>query len=703
MKHSVDKIPDAEPFHQDASCQQPLAPDGLISGNLVRQELERVLSSRTFQAAEGQKKFLRYAVEHTIAGCAHEVKEYTVGVQVFNRGQSFDQRLDPIVRVEARKLRSRLAKYYESEGEHDPVRIELPSRGYVPTFREANFAKASPQTTSQSTMHAGGGADREPAQSSSANVTLSVHPEPSLDTPGRAVPAISQANFVWRWRNVGLLGAVLMLTGVAIYGGRLVLSSRAASPVTPSIAVLPFQNLGDSKDQSFADGLTDELIDSLGTVQGLQVVARTSAFQFRSKTLDIREIGKALNVRTVLEGSVRIYGNRLRITTQLDDTSNGYRVWSNSYEHSFEDALFVQRDISQAIVAALREEFAKIGAPRDLKFSPGKAVLVKAEAYQDYLRGLYFWNKQTADSIKTAMGYFEQAISEDPGYALPYTGLARCYVNIPAFTQTRARDVLPKIRELALKALELDSSLAEPHIDLAFASFLEYNWAGAEAEFKKGLQLSPGDAVAHRWYAMYLANVGRLDDALAENEISQQLDPVSPYMLEGTARSLYRMRRYDEAIEQFKKALALDPQFGYAHLGLGTAYIQKHIYPEAIAELQLARQQMGNSPSPIAELARAYAASGNTSEARKILRELLDQSGQGSFPPKPIADVYLALGDKGPALEWLAKAISARDMNLGLKSDPIYDPVRSDPRFTQLLRDAKLATSLGLSSVSLTR
>jgi tetratricopeptide (TPR) repeat protein len=261
---------------------------------------------------------------------------------------------------------------------------------------------------------------------------------------------------------------------------------------------------------------------------------------------------------------------------------------------------------------------------------------------------------------------------------------------MPAFTRMRAREIIPRIRPLALKALELDRSLAEPHIDLAYVSFLNYDWAGAESEFKKGLELSPGNAVAHRWYAVYLFKVGRLQEALAESVTSQQLDPVSPYMLDGTARSLYMLRRYDEAIEQFKETLALDSQHGRAHLGLGLTYMQKHMYPDAIAEFQVAREQMRNSPAPAGDLAYAYAVSGNVSEAQRILNEFLGQAARGTFPPEPIADVYIGLGDKDRAFEWLNKAINAQDVNLYLKADPIYDPLRSDPRFAQLLDRARL-------------
>lgn len=647
----------------------------------IREHLARILASQTFHSAKAHKRFLQYVVEHALEGTSNEVKEYTLGVDVFQRGSTFDPRLDPIVRVEARKLRNRLAKYYESEGQQDQVRIELPTGSYVPTFRKEGDMPAISEAAKTSVGDPAPGA-------------LQTADEWDSRIPMKSTPAaLIWKTIGWKkvgWKKIGFMGALILLAAIGIVSGRAIRRDTAPADVSPSIAVLPFQNLGDANDESFSDGLAAELIDSLGRVRGLHVVARTSAFQFRSKTLDIRDIGKKLNVRSVLEGSVRKYGNRLRITAELDDTSNGYRVWSNSYERNFEDALFVQQDISQAIVAALQGQLAKVGEPKELSFSSAAARSVNVEAYEDYLRGVYFWNKQTTESIETAKKYFEQAIARDPSQASGYTGLARCYANLPSFSNMRARDVVPKIRELALQALMLDPNLPEAHIDLAYVSFLEYDWPRAELEFKKGLELSPGDAMAHRWYGFYLSNVGRTKEAFAESKIAQQLDPVSPYMLEGTARSLYLSRRYDEAVEEYHKALALDPQYGYAHLGLGTVYIQQGKYPEAVAELRLSQERVSNNHSPLSELARAYAAMDRTSDAKNILRGYLNRAATGSFPAKPIAKIYLALGDKDHAIEWLTKAVDARDVSLYLKSDAIWDGLRSDPRFDHLLEIARL-------------
>ena len=635
LKAAVDNLSRSASLLDGANHHRADSASDAIFRDSIREHLARILASQTFHSAKAHKRFLQYVVEHTLEGTAHEIKEYTLGVDVFQRGATFDPRLDPIVRVEARKLRNRLTKYYESEAEQDHIRIELPTGSYVPTFRKE-----------------GNGLELSDAAKTSASDPAPATPEgmDELDggLPMKSIPAGARWNKIIRnkiirkkigggeieWKKIGIVGALALLAAIGIMSLRAIRSDSAPADLSPSIAVLPFQNLGDAKDESFSDGLAAELIDSLGTVRGLHVVARTSAFQFRSKPLDIRDIGKKLNVRTVLEGSVRKYGNRLRITAELDDTSNGYRVWSNSYERNFEDALFVQQDISQAIVTALQGQLAKVGEPKELSFAPVAARSVNVEAYEDYLRGVYFWNKQTTESIETAKKYFEQSIARDPSQAAGYTGLARCYANLPSFSNMRARDVVPKIRELALKALMLDPNSPEAHVDLAYVSFLEYDWPRAELEFKRGLELGPGDAMTHRWYALYLSNVGRTQEALAESKIAQQLDPVSPYMLDQVARSLYLLRRYDEAVEQYKTALALDSHFAYAHLGLGTVYIQQGKYTEAVAELRLSQEPIGNNHSPLSEIARAYAAMDRTSDAKNILRGYLDQAAAGSFPAR---------------------------------------------------------------------
>ena len=621
----------------------------------VRDELEKILASRTFRTAEAQKKFLRYVVECTLEGRVDQIKEFAIGSDVFARGGSFDPRIDNIVRVEARKLRVRLARYYETEGAPSSVRIVLPPRGYVPAFQ----IDAAP--------------DGAPVAST----------EPPA--PITSVPASSAAWTQRRW--IAWAAGSLAFVALAVLIWAVSHRSQPATPEVPSIAVLPFQNLGATNDDSFSDGLADELIDSLGSVPGLRVVARSSAFQFKSGSADIRQIGKRLNVRTVLEGSIRQYGDRLRINVEMDDATNGYRVWSASYDRDAKDALDVQREISKAIVDRLERQFSPAYA-RALPSLANEAP-VDPEAYRDYLRGIYFWNKNTAAGHKTAIDDLQQALSRDPGYARAYAALARCYIGLPSFSLMPAREAARRAREFAQKSLELDPAQGEPHIYLGYAAMLSYDWATAAREFEKGLQMEPGNAVAHRWYANYLLNVGDAAKALAENQIAESLDPVSPYVMIGTARALHLLGRDDDAIAQNKKVLLLDPNFAVAHQGLGEAYLQKKMYSQAIAEEERAVAESGHNPARVASLAHCYAVAGNQPEARRLLENLL-ATRSGAIAAKLEAEIYSGLGDKDHAFEYLAKAVEERDNGVLLKLDPVYNDLRTDPRFGTLLAQMRL-------------
>jgi TolB-like protein/Flp pilus assembly protein TadD len=616
----------------------------------VRAHLEKLLSSHSFKAAKGQSNFLRYVVEEALAGRSESIKEYSIGVEVFGRGPSFDPRISNIVRVEAQRLRSKLAKYYEGEGRQETLRIELPKGGYAPSWR------------SPAEFH-----------------------EPDIP----ASSAVSAPTSRGRLQSVALFTLVLVASCVAA----LWVGHQWKSPAsgTPSVVVLPFVNLsGDKGDEYFSDGLTDELIASLGRVQGLRVVARGSAFQFKGQNFDVREIGRRLSVRNVLEGSVRNAGGRVRITVHLDDAANGYRIWSNIFESDSSDALAIQREISQAVVNSLRLEFAGQDLRLQAAKAPGDGAAVNPGAYQAYLKGLYFWNKNTAESIRTAIDYFQQALVKDPGYAPIYAGLGRCYTALPVFTATSSDEVIPKIREVASKALALDPNFGEAHLQLGEAFFLEYDWPRAEQELKRAVELSPGDPVVHRWRSYYFDRVGRLEEALAETTTAQELDPVSPYMAEGVAESYRSLRRNDEAIQQSQKALALEPNFVMALRGLGISYIRKERYEEGVAELKKALQVNGADAGVDGELGYAYAISGKQAEAQELLAKLLDQSKRGPFHALTIAELYIGLGDKDRAIQWLGKAVDQHEIRLSLKTDPLFDAIRSDPRFEALLRRMKL-------------
>jgi len=631
----------------------------------IRSQLSKILASQTFRSAEGQRAFLRFAVEETVAGRGEFLKEYTIGTQAFDRGESFDPRLDPIVRTQARKLRARLNKYFETEGALDALRIEFPKGSYTPSFRAADV----PATEVFRTTTAAAGATRELA----------------------AVPlaaAAFAARFHLRWKAAVVALVILGLVGsgfAALYVLRPALASAR-----PSIAVMPFVNIGSgNSDEFLSDGLTSELIDSLSRVPGLQVVARTSSFRFKGKRIDIGRAGRELGVATVLEGSVHKSGNRLRVTVQLNNAVDGYRLWSGNYEREVKDAAEIEQEISQSIAGALAVRFASPNDQLSPKSRPSRAS-PNPSAYRDYLKGRYVWNKLNLDSLRAATAYFEQAIGEDPSYAPAYTALADSYVMAPQVASASPAEVLSKIRAAASKALELDPSLGEPHFDLAVAAEYEYDWRTAEAEFTKGLQLEPGSAVGHLWYAKLLGLEGRKDEVLVQRRIAAELDPVSPYALQAVGGYFSVVGRYDDAIAQFRSALALEPGFGLTHQGLGVAYILKGMQKEGIRELELAQKLMPG-PGRLALLGYGYGYSGKTAEARQILADLLRQGERRRLPALAIAQVYIGLGNKDQAFAWLEKAIDQRDLDASLQWDSLYEPLRSDRRYRALLRRMKLA------------
>jgi TolB-like protein/Tfp pilus assembly protein PilF len=642
----------------------------------VRRELEKVLSSGAFQTSERLKNFLRYTVEQSIQGRADRIKEYSVGTDVFGRSASFDPRLDTIVRTEARKLRSRLATYYATEGKDDSLRIEFRKGSYAPFFRNPVFENP----------------ESDAAQPETSSLLIEPVPPPPDPSPDIAdtKPLAHPANPTGRKIPLNLavwaaLACLAVITGSLIWYSH----SRSSSPGgnNPSIAVLPFLNLSDDQhgrdDDFLSDGLTDELIDSLGRVPGLHVIGRTSAFQYKGQTADIRKIGRDLNVRNLLAGTVRRSGKQLRITAELDDTITGYRVWSESYDREFKDALSIQREISQSITSALGVRLSA-GRLQLLDGSSPAAKPLNPEAHQAYLRGRFFWNKLNTADINRAIGYFQQALSIEPNYALAYEGLAHCYTQIPVFTTVLPTEVIPKIRSAALKALELAPTLGEANLDLAVAYDYDFAWSDAEREFRKGLELNPGDAVAHRLYAVHLITTGQLDQAIEENKIGLNLDPVSPFMAQGLARAYYFARRYDLAIEEYRRALTFDPNFRLAHWGLGAAYISNKMFPQGIAEMrQMLRFDVDASAA--SRLGYTYAVTGDVTAARKLLTEML-QSKYGPLRGHDVARVYIGLGDNAHAFEWLKKAVDEKEGYLYLKVDPAYDPLRADPRFEELLR-----------------
>lgn len=674
--------------HQQAKSGEPyVGTCSLVPVQEIRGELEKILSSRTFRAAQGQRRFLAYTVEKAVSGYGHLIKEYVIGTEAFGREESFDPRLDPIVRTEARKLRARLAKYYQTEGKNDSVRIELRKGSYVPVFHEAVDTCSIPLGDAEETSDAPKEQSETGAEEISGNSTGS---QSLRDIASATSPpsALSVRVFQPRWP----VFAMLTLLALGFAGSAVFWVSHSRTPdnvlaanSSMTIAVLPLVNLGDDKEEFLSDGITEELIDSLRQTPGLQVVARTSAFRFKAKTPDLSEINRKLHASAVLVGSVLKSQHSLRVTVQLNSAANGDHLWSGSYDRDAADARTIPLEIARAVTNVLGVAAARNGA-QNLVHTPASP---NPGAHEAYLKGLYFWNRLTIEGLNTAIQYFKQAIAEDPSFATAYSALADCYVMAPQVVTTPPLQAVPEIKAAAWKALELDPALGEPHFDLAVAAEYEFDWANAEKEFNKGLELSPGNAVGHLWYAKFLAIMGRKDEVLAHRRIAARLDPVSPYAVQSVAGYFSVTGHYEEAITEFHSALALEPNFGLAHQGLGVAYLLQGMCENAIDELQLANQSM-SGPRRRALLGWAYGVCRRPAEAREILRDFLNQSGRGPFPALAIAQVYIGLGEKDQAFEWLEKAIDQRDLDVTLQWDSPYESLRSDARFSRLLRRMKL-------------
>jgi len=456
----------------------------------------------------------------------------------------------------------------------------------------------------------------------------------------------------------------------------------------PSIAVLPFEDLSLQKDQEyFCDGLAEELINRLTNIEDLKVPARTSAFSFKGKDLDYREIGEKLNVEMVLDGSVRKEGNKLRITIQLIKVADGFPVWSKTYQRNIEDTFDLWDEISLAIVDNLKIKL----------LGREKAKLVKRyteniEAYNRYIKGRYFWNKRTKEGFKKGVEYFEQAIEEDPSYTLAYAGLADCYNLLGDYIYLPPKEAFPKAKEAALKALSIDNTLAEAHTSLAFVlSCYDWDWEGAEREYNHAIELNPGYAITHLWYAHFLANLKRHDEAIAEIKRAQELDPLSLIINNEVGHIFYKARQYDKAIEAFQKTLEMNPEFWKTQHDLAFTYLQKGMYGEAIKKIQKAKEfSKGLVLYHDILIGTAYVRMGKIEEARKVLHNLLEGSKQVYVLPS-IADIYFALGENDQGFKWLERAYEERlPWMKALKIDPAYDNVRSDPRFKALLKKMNL-------------
>lgn len=475
---------------------------------------------------------------------------------------------------------------------------------------------------------------------------------------------------------VGL--AVFLILGVfAVWQFR---SHHRASGGIRSLAVLPLDNFsGDASQDYFADGMTDQLITDLAQISALRVISRTSVMAYKGVHKSLPEIARELNVDAVVEGSVQRSGDHVRITAQLIEASSDKHLWADSYEYNLRDTLTLQKKVAGDIAEHIRIEL----TPQE-QAELRHANMVNPEAYEAYLKGRYFWNKRTADGLKEALTYFDEAIKDDPQYAQAYAGLADTYDLLGdwEYGVLTSNEAYPKAKAAAMKAIELDDSLSEAHTSLAFSmDVFDWDWNSADKEYRRAIELNPGYATAHHWYADHLIEMGRNSDAIAEMRKAEHLDPLSLIIRADMAGILLIAHHDDEAIEESRKTIQMDPNFPITHLELGQAFVQKRSYNDAIAEFQKAIELSGGSFSCTSGLAYAFAASDNRDAALKILNSLKARSARNA---SEIALVYVGLGEKQQAMEWLGKAYDER-FNPSILMRPAFDPLRSDPHFQNLV------------------
>lgn len=491
-----------------------------------------------------------------------------------------------------------------------------------------------------------------------------------------------------RWRRALLSALLLLSLVVAVVFFVRYQRVRGDENSIRSLAVLPLENLsGDPTQEYFVDGMTDELTTDLAKVKSLRVTSRTSVVQYKGvRNKSVQQIGRELNVDAIVEGAVLRSDGRVRITAQLIHAPTDQHLWAESYDRELKDVLALQENVARAIATQI-----KISLTPQEEGRLMSARAVDPEAYEAYLRGRYFWNKRTAEGIRKASGYFQQAIEKDPSYGLAYSGLADCNSGLSWHGFVSPSVALSKAKAAALKAIEIDPESGEAHASLALVLTHQAEWVGAETEFKRALELNPTYANAHHWYGDYLSAMGRHDEAIAEAKRAFELDPLAPIINTWLALRYYFARRYDEAIAQGRKTVDFDPNFAPAHLVLGQAYLQKGMRDQAIAELQKATQLSGSSSLYLSQVGVAFAAAGRNAEALRVVDNLAKIAKQNYVSSYGIAEIYVALGDKQHALKWLRNAYDEHAVWMDyLNVDPILDPLRSEPGFQELCRRMRL-------------
>jgi serine/threonine-protein kinase len=597
-------------------------------GDRVRAHLDRILSSGCLGQAESLARLLRYLVEETLAGRANCLKEYTVGVEVFERGSDFDPRIDTIVRTQARRLRGKLAAYYSDTGKTDSLAIELPKGTYVPVFRDVPVERTSPQPV-------------------------------LLKRP------------VHRFGIIRVVAPVVGVVMLAVY----LLLPRMTSPSgipTQALAVLPFEYLGADRSQEvLADAISEEVREALGGVPGLSVTSRTSAQQYRRSGVDIRKVGASLGVTAIVEGSVRTLGDRVRIGVQLVSTRDGYRLWARSWEGSVPELGSVPTEAARNILGAL-------GVARP----EGEAHQSPPQVYRLYMKG-------RLGSTPESLRYLEEAVRLDPRFAAAHLAIAEHHSRLAFLGSMPPAQALPQAREAGRRALELGIDNASVHLTLGdVAAVHDWDWDTAEKSYLAALQRDSQASYVRLRYALLLAFLGRTAEALDQSERIGAIDPKAVTLAAGQAALYYFARQYDRTIEHCAAVLEAVPQAGDCHFWVGRALLSKGRIEDAVTSLE---RRTPNPGMGFGSLVTAYVAAGRRAEAQRIRRDVEALSAHRYVSPVSLATMYFAFEERDKAFRELDRAVQARDHSLlNLKVEPAYDAVRADPRFQRILRRLRL-------------
>ena len=620
----ADRVVSKENPPSSVGVARALAPAPSPEG--VRTQLERILASSGFARSSRLTRFLRFSVEQVLCGKGELLKEQTIGIEVFDRKPDYDPRIDPIVRVEARRLRVKLKAYYTSRGRRDEVWIGLPKGGYAALFRSRRGAEEDHR----------------------------LKPVPPAEE-GRRLRPVPPAE----------------------EGHRL----EPVPQSEKSIAVLPFANLTpDTGDDYFSDGLTEELIHLLTRVPHFRVVAWETTSKLRGREQDFAGVREQLEVGSILRGSVRRAEGRVRVRAQLIDAESGAYLWSEAYDRQMQDVFAIQEEIARAIVDTLQLTL------QARQFRGGQPPGLKC--YNLCLQGRFHANKRTGDGLCKSIACFEQAIAAEETCAVAYAGLADAFSLLADHGFLDPAEATRRARSAAEKALEIDPQCAEAHVSLAFLrSVFEWAWADAERLYRRAIVLNPGYSRAHHWFSLdHLAMLGRMDEALAEVRVAHSLDPLSQIIREGLGYVHMLRGEYPAALDAYRQLVDLDPAFYKGYSSMGRLLSLMGRYDEAIAALEKARSLAGDAPPILSALGQTLARAGRTSEALQLLDELRRMSKTGWVPSACFAILHLGLGDHEAALTHFEAAADARELAVtALKVHPMYAPLRGEPRFQALL------------------